>query len=127
FVLTYSDITTGEIYSEILENNTDDIVYKLLSLEIKEVITNSSIDKNLLAKIKSQKIPVTISDNVLENDYNNIYQDLSDNRVILSIKMLLYYLSVTQKRNLSHFQKVMIKKKESFLTMDIHTKRNLEL
>ena len=86
-----------------------------------------SIDKNLLAKIKSQKIPVTISDNVLENDYNNIYQDLSDNRVILSIKMLLYYLSVTQKRNLSHFQKVMIKKKESFLTMDIHTKRNLEL
>ena len=32
FVLTYSDITTGEIYSEILENNTDDIVLSLIHI-----------------------------------------------------------------------------------------------
>lgn len=127
FALTYSDITTGEIYSEVLENNLDDVVYKILSLEIKEVITNSNINKNLLSKIKSQKIPLTISDKFLSDDYSNIYQDISDERIVKSIQMLLYYLSVSQKRNLSHFQKVVIKERELFLAMDIHTKRNLEL
>ena len=127
FALTYSDITTGEIYSEVLENNLDDVVYKILSLEIKEVITNSNINKNLLSKIKSQKIPLTISDKFLSDDYSNIYQNISDERIVKSIQMLLYYLSVSQKRNLSHFQKVVIKERELFLAMDIHTKRNLEL
>ena len=92
FVLTYSDITTGEVYSELLTNNTDDVIYKILSLDIKELIVNELINKVLLSKIRSLKIPVTI-----------------------------------QKRNLSHFQEVVIKEKEQYLEMDIHTKRNLEL
>ena len=95
FVLTYSDITTGEVYSELLTNNTDDVIYKILSLDIKELIVNELINKVLLSKIRSLKIPVTIH--------------------------------VLQKRNLSHFQEVVIKEKEQYLEMDIHTKRNLEL
>lgn len=127
FALTHCDITTGEIYTQILENNTDDIVYKVISLEIKELIVNANIDKNLLSKIKSQKIPVTIVENFLDNEYTYIYEKIEDVRIISSIKQLLYYLSVIQKRNLSHFQKVIVNKKESYLVMDIHTKRNLEL
>lgn len=127
YVLTYSDITTGEIYSQILERNIDNIIYKLLSLEIKEVITNTKIDKNLLAKIKQQKTPVTITDNLLENEYTNIYNNVIDSRVITGIKHLLYYISVDQKRNLSHFQEIVIKEDNNYLMMDIHTKRNLEL
>lgn len=127
FALTHCDITTGEIYTQILENNTDDIVYKVISLEIKELIVNVNIDKNLLAKIKSQKIPVTIVEKFLDDEYTYIYEKIEDVRIISSIKQLLYYLSVIQKRNLSHFQKVIINQKESYLVMDIHTKRNLEL
>ncbi|MGM9882407.1 MAG: DNA mismatch repair protein MutS [Bacilli bacterium] len=127
YALTHCDITTGEIYTQILEKNEDDLVYKIMSLEIKELIVNDSVDKNLLAKIKNQKIPITIVDNLLENKYKNIYEDIEDIRIINSIKQLLYYLSTTQKRNLSHFQKVIVNKKESSLVMDIHTKRNLEL
>lgn len=127
FALTHCDITTGEIYTQILENNTDDIVYKVISLEIKELIVNVNIDKNLLAKIKSQKIPITIVEKFLDDEYTYIYEKIEDVRIISSIKQLLYYLSVIQKRNLSHFQKVIINQKESYLVMDIHTKRNLEL
>ena len=127
FVLTYSDITTGEVYSELLENNTDDVLYKLLSLDIKELIVNELINKVLLSKIKNLKIPVTIQKDMLNNKYVDIYKNISDARIINSIKLLLYYLDVEQKRNLSHFQEIIIKKKEQYLEMDIHTKRNLEL
>lgn len=127
YVLTYSDITTGEIYTEILDNNPDDVLYKIIALEIKELIVNSLINKILLAKIKNQKIPVTIEENLLEDKYTNIYNNISDARIINSIKLLLYYLDVREKRNLSHFQEVIVKEKKEYLTMDIHTKRNLEL
>ena len=126
YALTYSDITTGEIYSSLYNTNSD-IIYKILSLEVKELIVNKEIDKNLVSKIKSQKIPVTIEDNLLENKYSEIYANINDERIIKSIELLLYYLSEVQKRNLSHFQKVIIKKEEASLMMDIHTKRNLEL
>lgn len=127
FVLTYSDITTGEIYSELLENNPDDILYKVISLDIKELIVNDDINKVLLSKIKSQRIPTTIEENTLEDKYTNIYQNITDARIIKSIKLLLYYLDVREKRNLSHLQEVIIKDKVETLLMDIHTKRNLEL
>ncbi len=127
FVLTYCDITTGEIYAEVLERNIDDIVYKILSLEIKELVISSNADKILISKIKSAKVPITYSDEILNNEYESIYNKVKDTRIVTSIKLLLYYLSVTQKRNLSHFQEVIIKKRESYLEMDIHTKRNLEL
>ena len=126
FVLTYSDITTGEVYSELLTNNTDDVIYKILSLDIKELIVNELINKVLLSKIRSLKIPVTIQNELLNDKYQNIYQNISDARIVNSIKLLLYYLDVLQKRNLSHFQEVVIKEKEQYLEMDIHTKRNLE-
>ena len=127
FVLTYSDITTGEVYSELLTNNTDDVIYKILSLDIKELIVNELINKVLLSKIRSLKIPVTIQNELLNDKYQNIYQNISDARIVNSLKLLLYYLDVLQKRNLSHFQEVVIKEKEQYLEMDIHTKRNLEL
>lgn len=127
FVITYSDITTGEVYSELLTNNTDDVIYKILSLDIKELIVNELINKVLLSKIRSLKIPVTIQNELLNDKYQNIYQNISDARIVNSIKLLLYYLDVLQKRNLSHFQEVVIKEKEQYLEMDIHTKRNLEL
>lgn len=126
YALTYSDITTGEVYSMLLGNSLD-IIYKLLSLEIKEIIVNKEFDRNTLAKIKNEKIPVTIVDNYLDDMYSDIYSDISDERIIKSIKLLLYYLSYEQKRELSHFQKVIIKKEDATLIMDIHTKRNLEL
>ena len=124
--LTYCDITTGEIYSEVLEKNINDIVYKLLSLEIKELVVTTNTNKELISKINSSKIPITYNDEYLE-EYNFVYEELEDNRIIKSIKNIMYYLRVIQKRNLSHFQKVIIKKKESSMAMDIHTKRNLEL
>ena len=129
YTITYSDITTGEIYTKILEHDSNILVNEILSLELKEIITNSKIDKKIVSILKNQyKLPTTIIDNILDNDeFSTIYNDIEDSRYIISIKHLLYYLTVEQRRNMSHLQKVIIKKNNEVLKMDVHTKRNLEL
>ena len=128
-ILTYSDITTGEIYGEILDNDETTIINKILYLGIKELIVNSKVNKEILSAIKNTyKIPITIIDDIYENDDNNyIYEDVTDNRYTIGIKHLINYIINNLKRNISHFQKLVIRKNDDFLKMDIHTKRNLEL
>ena len=77
YAFTYSDITTGDIYSSLYNSNSD-IIYKLLSLEIKELIVDSNVDKELISSIRSQKIPVTIEDSFLTDNYNDISTKLRE-------------------------------------------------
>lgn len=129
YVITYSDITTGEIYSKLVEKDNNNLVNEILSLNLMEVIVNSKLDKSVVSILKNQyKILVTIMDDVIDSEeYKYIYSDIDDIRYKISINHLLYYLTVCQKRIVSHLQKVVIIKNNDKLWMDIHTKRNLEL
>ena len=129
YLLTYADITTGELYSEIIIHDKDKIINEIVSHNIKEIITNSIFDDKILDNIREHyNITTTKTDNILDNDnYKFCYKDIDDLRYVTGIKHLLYYLVVNQKRNLSHLQKVKINLEDNFLKMDIHTKRNLEL
>ena len=129
YVISYADISTGEIYTTILEHNISKVISEIVGLNIKEIVMNSKVDKNILSILKNQfKITVTISDEV-ENDkqYEYIYEDIGDVRYIETIKHLLTYITNTQKRSLTHLQKAIIKENKNSLKMDVHTKRNLEL
>ena len=129
FILTYSDITTGEIYGEIIENDNTLLINKIIFLGIKELIANSKTNSEIISILKNTyKLPITIIDKILDNDeHNYIYGDISDNRYITGVKHLINYLINNLKRNVDHFQKLIIRKNDEFLKMDIHTKRNLEL
>ena len=127
YIITYSDISTGEIYSTILDNKTQTL-NEIISIGIKEIIINE-IDTNSINLLKNQyKITLTITEEIEDlEEYKYIYEDINDQRIIAGIKHLLTYINKTQKRNLSHLQKTIIKKENEYLKMDIHTKRNLEL
>jgi len=129
YTLTYSDISTGIIYTTLLEHNASNLVSQIVSLGIKEVILSSNVDKNIYNLLKNQfKLTISIYDIIEDLDeYKYIYDDLDDIRSINSIKHLLTYITNTQKRSLSHLQKAIKLKKDEYLKMDIHTKRNLEL
>ena len=129
YVVSYADITTGEVYSFIKEKDNDLIISEILERNIKEVVVNTDFDKMVLDTLK-RTYNVTISyynNKNLENDYSYIYEDITDERIITTIKYLLSYLENTQKRSLTHLQKVQIVKEDSFMKMNISTKRNLEL
>ncbi|MDD2435418.1 MAG: DNA mismatch repair protein MutS [Bacilli bacterium] len=127
--LTYTDISTGIMYTSLVEHNISLLVNEIVSIGIKEIIMNSKVDPNVYSLLKNQfKIMVTITDDIKKDKgYEYIYEDIGDIRYIESIKHLLTYITNTQKRNLSHLQKAIIKENKDYLKMDIHTKRNLEL
>ena len=129
YVISYADISTGDIYTKILEHNISKLVSEIVSIGICEVITPNKTDRTIVNLLKNQfKIAVSIYDSNNEiNDYKYIYEDIGDIRHINTIKYLLTYINETQKRNLSHLKKAVFKEDKDYLKMDIHTKRNLEL
>ena len=129
YVVCYSDITTGEVNAFIKEKDEDGIVSEILQRNIKEIVIKSDFDRTILDSVKKQyNLAISVYNNTnLENDYSHIYSDVKDERIVEGIKYLLSYLENTQKRSLLHLQKVEIVNDNSFLRMDINTKRNLEL
>lgn len=129
YAVSYSDITTGEIYALLLPHSSVKLVSEIVSLGIKEVVLNSNFDKNIYSVLKNNfKITVSLFDQKEDlMQYRYIYEDINDIRLIEAIKYLLSYVNYTQFRDLSHLQKAVIKDNKDYLKMDIHTKRNLEL
>ena len=129
YVLTYNDITTGELYCEILDHNNSKVINKIIFLGIKEVILDSNVDKEIYHKLRDNyRITTSLIDDIYEsNDYDRVIKNVTDTRYIHGFKHLLNYLVVNQKRNMDHLEEIVIKKNDDYLKMDIHTKRNLEL
>ncbi len=129
YFITYMDVSTGEINTLSIEHDITKVVSEVVSIGIKEIVVKSSLDKRITSLLKQNfKVAISIFDEIKELDnYSYIYEDIGDVRYINTIKHLLTYIIDTQKRDLSHLQKAVIKENKKYLKMDIHTKRNLEL
>ena len=127
YVISYSDVSTGEIYALMLEHSKTKLVSEIVSLGIKEVIMKSNVDREIYEILTRQfHIPVTITDESSE-EYKNIYEEVEDFRYKEGIKHLIAYIIHNQKSDLSHMQKAIIRTQKDRLKMDMHTQRNLEL
>ena len=129
YSVSYTDITTGQINVFLIEKNTNGLINEIVSIGIKEIIVESSFDKSITNTLKNQyDISISISDDIDElNDYEYIYEDFNDERIVKSLKHLITYILNIKMTSLSHFQKAIRRLKNNYLKMDIHTKRNLEL
>ena len=129
YVISYADISTGEINAKMLPHNKNLLTSEIISLNIGEVILSDKVDKGVLSLLKNQfHLTTTVTDQISDlKGYEYIYEDVSDMRYIESVKHLLTYIFNTQKRDLTHLQKLVIHENKNYLKMDIHTKRNLEL
>ena len=128
YALTYADISTGEIYAMIL-NDLDSLYRELINHNIKEVIVNDKIDREVLYNLKTvYNILVTVTNLEKEYpEYKDLYKDVTDSRLLTSIKHLLTYVTETKKSSLKYLKKVNVNKEEDHLLYDFHTKKNLEI
>ena len=129
YVVCYSDITTGEFNAFVIEHDDEKLVDEIVERNIKEIVIKTDFNRIILDDVKRHyNLTISIYNNTnLENDYSKIYSDIEDERIIECAKHLLSYLESTQKRSLTHLRKINIVNENSFLRMDINTKRNLEL
>ena len=123
------DVSTGEVYITILDNDNDIISKYLAKKNVLEVIVSSSTDRNLVNILRTKyNIIVTITDNLLDDKtYDYIYEDIEDDRLVTTLKHLLFYIIENKKGDMHHLQKAILLKSSNYLEFDNNTKRNLEL
>ena len=129
YAISYGDITTGSIYTFLLDHNPSKLVSEIVSIGIKEVVVSENFNKDIYSLLRNNfKITVSLFDKKEDlNKYDYVYEDISDIRLVEAVKYLLSYIDYTQFRDLSHLQKAVLRETKNYLKMDIHTKRNLEL
>ena len=127
YLLTYADISTGDIYSEFISYDDTSLLNRILKLNLKEIIIKSGFNIKLINIFKNTYgINVTYNDNFYEEELKFI-KDLKDERIIQGVKHLMYYLIVKELKDISHFSKVSVIDNNNYLNLDIHSVRNLEL
>ena len=127
--VSYIDISTGEVYVTLIEGEIDRAIKEITRNGFKEVIVNDLIDREIVERLRTQhEILVTITKEELEDkNYEYIYKELEDVRLVNTLKHLLKYIIDTKKGDMHHLQRAQIIKSSEYLEFDVNTKKNLEL
>ena len=127
--LSYADISTGEVYATLIEGNKDKVLKEISKNGFREVIVNDTIDREIVEDLRTTlDVLVTIIKDELENDdYNYIYKNIEDVRIVKTLKHLLKYIIDAKKGDMHHLQECKIVKSSMYLEFDSNTTKNLEL
>ena len=113
----------------LLPHDKDKVVKEVINRNIKELIVNDKIDREIVYILKNNyNILITVRDELYDQEeYKYIYEDLNDIRLTTVVKHLLLYILDNKKGDMSHLQKAELIHLNDNLLFDNHTKRNLEL
>ena len=129
FVLSYSDLSTGESKVMFIEDEFDDVIHQLYNASIKEVVLSTTLAEKYVSLLKKRlQIMISYEDDVSFNgEYRSLCDHLNDERLVEGFSRLLNYLHKTQKRSLEHIQKAEVIELNHYMKIDMFSKRNLEL
>ena len=123
YTLAFCDITTGEFQVVNIDKKDHLLNNQLASMEVKEIVVKSDCTYNF-----NDSIMVSHYDNETFNEkYRDIFHNIKDLKEIKVSTLLLNYLIETQKRDLEHLQMIEEINNQDFMTMDLYTKKSLEL
>lgn len=129
YVVVYNDLSTGENRIALIKDGWDAVVHELYNQPIKEIVISSNLPDDLQGQL-SDRLNVTLSfqDEVNFNaEYRGLCENLNDERLMKAFSRLLNYIQHTQKRPLDHLQQAEIIELNQYLSLDMYSKRNLEL
>jgi len=127
--ISYADISTGEVYATLLDEDIDKLLHEVVKKGFPEIIVNDTINREIVEKLRtSYHILVSIEKNIINTDnYSYIYENIEDEKIVITLKHLLGYILDTKKGDLHHLQPCQILKSSTYLKFDINTTKNLEL
>ncbi|WP_144511252.1 DNA mismatch repair protein MutS [Bacillus sp. FJAT-22090] len=123
----YLDVSTGDGFTTIIRGDEKEVVQELLAIQAKELIVSEQM--YVLINDLSAVHDFTLSiepDESIEQEIEKYVQNhpVETHR---TVKRLLQYIEKTQMRSLLHIQPFTFQLRDSFLAIDYHSKRNLEL
>ncbi len=123
YTLAFCDITTGEFQVVNIDKQDNILNNQLATMEIKEIVVESNCTYSF-----HEGIMVSRYDNETFNEkYQDIFKNIKDLKQIKVATLLLNYLIETQKRDLEHLQTIEEINNKDYMTMDLYTKKSLEL
>ena len=123
YTLAFCDITTGEFQVVNIDKQDNILNNQLATIEVKEIVVESNCTYSF-----HEGIMVSRYDNETFNEkYQDIFKNIKDLKQIKVATLLLNYLIETQKRDLEHLQIIEEINNEDYMTMDLYTKKSLEL
>ena len=123
YTLAFCDITTGEFQVVNIDKQDNILNNQLATMEVKEIVVESNCTYSF-----HEGIMVSRYDNETFNEkYQDIFKNIKDLKQIKVATLLLNYLIETQKRDLEHLQIIEEINNKDYMTMDLYTKKSLEL
>ncbi|MFD1037906.1 DNA mismatch repair protein MutS [Virgibacillus byunsanensis] len=129
YAIAYNDLSTGENNIALIKNGWDAVIHELYNQPIKEMVIDSNLSSDSQQDLVD-KLHVTLSyqDEVNFNaEFRSLCNNLNDERLMKAFSRLLNYIQHTQKRSLDHLQPANVIELNDFLSLDMYSKRNLEL
>lgn len=129
FVVAYNDLTTGENSIALLEDGFDGVLSELFNRPVKEIIIPPHFEEGQ-QKALQDRLGVTISiqeRTMIPESFQPLVENLQDDRLVTGFGQLFNYIQDTQKRSLDHLKPVYQIQLKEYMTLDMYSKRNLEL
>lgn len=127
YAYAYLDLSTGEGTSVILTGTEKNLMQELQTLAIRELVVPEQLYVLLSDLAEAQSILLSIEKTELESHAKDAFVEQIPMEVHAVCHRLVNYLHRTQKRSLDHIQPFQYQEREELLTIDYHSKRNLEL
>lgn len=137
FGIAIADVSTGEFDCTSERKDTEIIINELSKYNPKEILVQNNIDKKLLKDIKERfKCAVTSFDDEifiqgteenLSKQFSNYEIIKNDDFILNAGNALMKYLIDTQKVSLSHINIIKHYSVVDYMSIDINSRRNLEL
>src|SRR5699024_9055060 len=113
----------------LIENDFSLVIHELGKQQIKELVISSALPETYVNELqKNMQIVLSYEDEVnFIGEFRGLYDNLHNERLLHAFSRLLNYNEHTQKRYLHNLQVPEVIKLNNHLSLDMYSKRNLEL
>ncbi|NCI22484.1 DNA mismatch repair protein MutS [Clostridium botulinum] len=136
--MSFADISTGEFNSTHSNFKEAVVLDEISKFAPREIVLEENIKESFIHTIKERFPNISISkikeenfdyniDNNLKEQFNNFNENEYETIVKKSANGLLYYIFHTQKNILSNINKIDYYSIVDYLTIDVNSRRNLEI
>ena len=128
YVLSYADVLSGKVCATYVSHEEEKLISNIVNLNIKEVIVDETFDTKLINKLKNNyNIYVSIFNDDKVYKKANVFNNVTDEKLIRNTSLVLNYLTNSLKQDLSHIQELEIIDNKLFLELNKECIKNLEL
>ncbi len=128
YALSYADLLSGKVCTSLVKHDIDKLISQIVNLNIKELVLNKDFDIRIVNILKNNyNTYISYYDNDETYTAHNIFQNITDDKLIKTTSLLLNYLTNSLKQDISHIQMVEYIDTSIFLDLDKECIKNLEL